>query len=119
VEYWLELQLAMELLAVDVGLMADSEVYCFYPDYWNLQQKTQQKQWLKVLGKVDLTCIWDQMMRMVPCQESSGTVQGCKGEQMSQVKACGVWVTVQRTLLRLPAADRNPGKVQMLWTGTE
>jgi hypothetical protein len=39
VEYWLEPELVLELLAVDAGLRTDSEGYCFYPDYWNSQQK--------------------------------------------------------------------------------
>ena len=54
-EYWLEPALPAVAAVTDAGQKADSEEYCFYPGCWNLQQKAQQQQWRKVLGRVDLT----------------------------------------------------------------
>jgi hypothetical protein len=78
VEYWLELEPELPVVAAvtAAGQMADSEGCCFDPGSQNLQQKAWKEQWLKVLGKVDLTWKWDRWMRTVPCQDSSGTAQG-------------------------------------------
>ena len=38
-EYWLEVELLAVAAVTAAGQQADSEVYCFYPGCWNLQQK--------------------------------------------------------------------------------